>query len=86
MSEATKYISVLREHEFPGWKEFGQHLFKEIPLDANGALEGNQIVAYVQYSFGMPDKRARDFLTALKEIGIIQARGEKYVLHPGLAG
>lgn len=73
MSQATKFMSVLRELGFPSWKELGRHLFEEIPQDENGTLSATQIRSYIHYSFGMDEQRAGEFFKALRDIGIIEA-------------
>lgn len=83
MSQATKFMSVLRELGFPSWKEFGRHLFEEIPQDDNGTLSETQIRSYIHYSFGLDEQRAKEFFTALKDIGIIEVHesgGDRYIL------
>jgi len=89
MSQATKYMSVLRELGFPSWKEFGRHLFEEIPQDENGTLSATQIRSYIHYSFGLDEQRAGEFFKALRDIGIIEAGGsdkDRYSLHGNVKG
>ena len=86
MSTTTKYEAVLREHGFENWKALGKHLFEEIPQAEDGSLEADQICGYIQYSFGLPEDRAREMHVALVRIGIIREAGEKdrYQLHSSL--
>ena len=87
MSQATKFMSVLRELGFPSWKEFGRHLYEEIPQDDGGTLTDTQIRSYIHYSFGLDEQRAGEFFKALKDIGIIEQHGEaenRFALQEGI--
>ncbi len=89
MAEMTNYLALLRERGIHGWKALGQHLFEEIPVDTDGAISDGQMRSYLQHSYGFAERRARELIGALKDIGVILPAGadpkaDRFTLHPGV--
>ena len=79
MGTKVVMLQVIQEAGYPDWKHLAKTIFNELIPDDDNEIYKDKIVAWFKYSLDLEEKKGKEILKALVEMGMLSYTTSGYV-------